>query len=90
MMSLCCAVMLLMFTTLAQINEQEYKWGTYKPQLVHAITERNLQSFNPFTLVFYYFLNAHVKWEKSIKYKVSERIHIHIIIESHQTFSMIM
>lgn len=32
-----------------------------------------MQTFNPLTITFYYFLNDQLKWEKSIKYKVTER-----------------
>ncbi|CAD8112954.1 unnamed protein product [Paramecium sonneborni] len=57
----------------AQVNPLLYKWGTYKPQLIHAITERNMQTFNPLTITFYYFMNNNIRWEKSIKYKINER-----------------
>jgi mannosyl-oligosaccharide glucosidase len=65
-------LLFLVAIALAEINPQRFKWGTYKPQLIHAITERNIHTFNPLTVTFYYFMNERVDWEKSVKYKVSE------------------
>lgn len=32
-----------------------------------------MQTFNPLTITFYYFMNNNIRWEKSIKYKINER-----------------
>lgn len=35
--------------------DSELLWGTYKPQLIHSITQRNTDTYNPITVSLMYF-----------------------------------
>lgn len=51
--------------------DERMRWGTYKPQLIHAVTQRNMKTFNPITGALMY--ADHIGTDdRSIIYKIPD------------------